>query len=248
MLQPWNFKFKFCKKFCINFANFLVSLLLLWFYLISNRQFSTFRLLYNFFIADAYRKWMITYAINSCKLMNTYTRGVCTKLPWEQCLIGLIFWNSKDINRLFLNEESRQKVDIQRTFFYNHAEKEWTKQDQEIWFKTTKPWLNQSLRYILCSWTFGQLQQHAVAQKEEFKYDCWVRQTLKYSLQKNPRQIEAEFGVQTSARNSRQIKAARPSRCIAQVRKSHLHMILFCSYARSTSRSRPKNNLQLKLR
>ena len=97
---------------------FTLWLLLLWFYLISNRQFSTFRLLYNFFIADAYRKWMITYAINSCKLMNTYTRGVCTKLPWEQCLIGLIFWNSKDIKRFFWNEESRQKVDIEQTFIY----------------------------------------------------------------------------------------------------------------------------------
>ena len=134
MLQPWNFKFKFCKKFYINFPNFLVSLLLLWFYLISNRQFSTFRLLYNFFIADAYRKWMITYAINSCKLMNTYTRGVCTKLPWEQCLIGLIFWNSKDINRLFLNEESRQKVDIQRTFLYK------VQNNQNLWKHAVKEW------------------------------------------------------------------------------------------------------------
>ena len=112
----------FARNFALifNFANFLVSLLLLWFYLISNRQFSTFRLLYHFFISNAFKRWMIIYVIYPVTwwIHMSYTRHIRTKIPWEQCLIGLIFWNSKDINRLFWNEESRKKVVIQRTFLY----------------------------------------------------------------------------------------------------------------------------------
>ena len=53
----------------------------------------------------------------------------------------------------------------------------------------------------------------AVAQKEEFKYGCWIRQ------------IEAEFEV----RQEILVKSRQPGRCIGN-RKSHL---LFCSCARS---------------
>ena len=93
------------------------------------------------------------------------------------------FWNSKNINamhRLFWNEESKQKVDIQRTFLnkvqnlWKHAVK--TAQEKLKWQRPKVKSKSQVHSMWLDIWSNDKLQQYAVAQKEEFKYGCWTRQ------------------------------------------------------------------------
>ena len=149
------------------------------------------------------------------------------------------------MHRLFWNEESKQKVDIQRTFLYKvqnlktvktRSERVKTAQENLKW---QRPNVKSKSKYIPCSWTFGQI---ATACSGAFKYDCWIRQTLaacKKQLAKSRQSLE--FRLQQEIL----VKSRQPGRAVALVRKSHL---LSCSYERSNVPGQRIHNLQLKLR
>ena len=149
------------------------------------------------------------------------------KLHENNASLDWFFWNSKNINamhRLFWNEESKQKVDIQRTFLnkvqnlWKHAVK--TAQEKLKWQRPKVKSKSQVHSMWLDIWSNDKLQQYAVAQKEEFKYGCWTRQ-----IEADPCRLQKK-----NFAKSRQWFGLRQEILVKSRQKKSL---LFCSCVRS---------------